>query len=782
VLEEESQGQRAQRIAATVSQQGAKNRLPGRTALASAIAAATMLLASSAQAQAACPNEAIRKSQSSEALPKGTVDFPACMALELISPSTKLLQPAYGGSFSSTGDRVLFKSLAGLAETPNLLDGIGGDHYIASRGASGWSTAPTAPPTETEILAGSRGPYALSPQLERWLGFGATQAQAQVGAMRLYRQGLDGSFAPLSELLPANDNSGFLDSVVGNTRWAGTSRDLSTTVLRPLYPSTTYLPGDPGEGVTSTEGSAIPGGDRDEYVISSDPEGNPSLELLARDEDGTVHGGFCGTHVGGGVGGGGSGRLDQGAIAADGQRIYFSTRPAQIGKVEGKWVTCDTSNPLRIMVRSRTPEGPVIEELVEGGPPTGSDLYQAASTDGTKLYFTTTRQLLASDKDTGSSCSAKPGQSDGCDLYLYDADLPEGERLIQVSEGEAGSPTPGEGAEVLSSITAASNDGSRAYFVAEGILTGDTNPEGDSAAQGQPNLYLHRRDASHPDGELSFIGALSPSDEGRLWGVERSFAGGAYAVPLWSDATNSAGGDGHVLLLASKATLTEEDADAGNRDIYRYDSEADTLQCLSCPAGSGASFDVSQNPYSGELPGLNFTEPGRWASEDGGTVAFATAEPLAEGDEDGAVNPYLWIDGELARLPAAINDSSPFLPTVSAPGNAVSFTTATALLPLDGDTARDAYILRVDGGFPNPAPPSLCDPLSEGSCQGAPSTAPAAPAAATITFSGPGNQKGAAKCTKPRVRRKGRCVKPRKRAARKRAANRRAGRNRGGVR
>jgi WD40-like Beta Propeller Repeat len=755
-----------------------EGRLPNRTAIASvcSVVVATLLLSLAGQAQAACPNEAIRKSQSSEALPKGSVEFPACMALELVSPSQKLLQPAFAGSFSSSGDRVLFKSLAGLADTPSLLDGIGGDHYVARRGAVGWSTSPTAPPADAEILAGSRGPYALSPQLDRWLGFGATQAQGQMATMRFYRQGLDDSFLLLSGLLVPDDDTGAIfDTVVPETRWTGTSRDLSTTLFSPKLASTTYLPGDPGEDTISVP--EIPGGDRKEYVVSRNPEGNLSLELLARDKDGAVHGGFCGTHIGGGVSGGGNGRLDQGAISADGQRIYFSTRPTQPGKVEGKWVTCDTSNPLRIMVRTRTAEGPVIEELFEGGPAEGSDLYQAASADGSKLYLTTTRQLLASDKDSGASCGAKPGQSDGCDLYLYDADLPEGERLIQVSEGEAGSPTPGEGAEVLSSITAASNDGTRAYFVAEGILTGDTNPEGDSATQGQPNLYLHRRDASHPDGELSFIGALSPADEGQLWGVERSFAGGAYAVPLWTDATNSTGGDGHLLLLASKAALTEEDADAGHRDVYRYDSQAETLQCLSCPAGSGASFDVSQNPYSGGLPALAFTEPGRWASEDGNTVAFASAEPLVEGDEDGASNPYLWIDGELVKLPAEINDSSPFLPTVSAPGNAVSFTTPTALLPIDGDTARDVYILRTNGGFPNPTPPSICDPLSEGSCQGAATTAPALPAAASGSFSGPGNQKSPPKCTKPRVRRKGRCVKPRKRVAKRRAShNKRGGR------
>jgi hypothetical protein len=762
VLEEEPQGQGVREIAATVSRQEAKSRLPGRAALASAIAT-TFFLALAGQAQAACPNEAIRESQASEALPKGTVDFPACMALELVSPTKKLLQPAFTATFSSTGDRILYRSPADLGGTGTLLS-AGGDYYLASRGSTGWTSSPTAPPIEAMVAVGSV-PYALSPQLDRWLGFGSSQAQQQIGAMRFFALGLASTFTPLSELLvPDYANIGDdLEVLVINLAWTATSRDLSTTAFSaPISPNSdaaTYLPGDPG-----------PGGARNEYVVQRDPQGDASLELLARDEDGVVHGGLCGTTIG-------RGRLDQGAISAEGSRIYFSTRPAQPGKVGAEWVTCDTANPLRIMVRTRTPAGPVIEELIPGGP-AGSDLYQAASEDGSTVYFTSTRQLAASDTDSGTSCSADPGLSDGCDLYLYDADLPEGERLIQVSKGEPDSPTPGAGAEVLSSITAASNDGTRAYFVAEGVLTDDTNPEGDSAAQGQPNLYLHRRDATHPDGELSFLGALSPADKGELWGVERSFAGGAYAVPLWTDATNSTGGDGHVLMLASKAPLTEEDTDSGHKDVYRYDSQADTLQCLSCPPGSGASFDVSLNPYSSisDRPAFAFTEPGRWVSEDGGTVAFATAEPLAEGDEDGLANPYVSIDGELARMPAQITDKAPFLPTVSAPGNAVSFTTPTALLPIDSDTAYDVYIARTEGGFPNPAPPSLCDPLSEGSCQGAPITAPAAPAAATTTFSGPGNQKSAPRCTKPRVRRKGRCVKPRKRAAKKRAGRDKGGR------
>jgi hypothetical protein len=484
----------------------------------------------------------------------------------------------------------------------------------------------------------------------------------------------------------------------------------------------------------------IPGGGQNEYVVSREPGGETTLELLARDKDGTVHGAFCGTIVAGGVGAFGidPGRLDQGAISADGSRIYFSTRPDQPGQVAGVWPVCDTDNPLRIMLRTMTTDGPVIEELIPGGPSEPSDLYQGASVNGSKVFFTTTRALVPGDNDTGTECEADPGESEGCDLYLYDASLPPGDQLIQVSAGNAGTPSPGEGASVLSSITAISGDGSHAYFVAEGVLAANPNPEGASAVEGEPNLYLYE------DGGLTFIGILDEDDQGMLWGTERSFSGGAYAVPLWE---GEEGGDGHVLMLASSAALTATDTDGGARDVFRYDSTAGTLLCVSC-AELGTPADVQVNQYDGRRPAPNFTEPGRWVSEDGNTVAFATKEPLVEGDADEALNPYLWAEGQLARLPARLEGNQAELPAVSAGGDEVAFFTDSALLWSDGDTARDVYVLRSGGGFMPPATVVPCDPQL-GNCQGPASAAPGHSEIAT-TITGPGNPK--AKKAKPKAK------------------------------
>jgi WD40-like Beta Propeller Repeat len=716
--------------------------------LLGAAVAALLLLPSSAAA--VCANDPVRATQVSSELPEGTLGFPDCMALEMVSPAKKSLQQAFAPLFSRGGERVLFNSLAALAGTPGMQNGVGGDPYVASRGVGGWGTEATSPPTEAEIVFGGGtlgGPYAFAPELERWLLFGATQAQNEVAALRFFRGGLDGSFLPISELLVPEDESGTpsLRTIVGNARWRGTARDLGTTLFNTSSTtnvSTTFLPGDPGEG---TAVASIPGGDRNEYVISRDAGGNPTVELLARDKDGVVHGGFCGTHVGGGIGGGANGRLDQGAISADGSRIYFTTRPDQPGKTGEVWPTCDTDNPLRIMVRTTTPDGPTIEELIAGEADEPDDLYQGASADGSKVFFTTTRDLASSDLDTGTGCGADPGNSDGCDLYLFDEDLPPGDRLIQVSAGNPGTPTPGEGGNVLSSITALANDGSHAYFVAEGVLAANANPEGETAVGDEPNLYAYE------EGTLTFVGILDPADEGSLWGKERSFAGNAYAVPLWEGPEE--GGDGHVLLFASKASLTDTDIDGGKRDVFRYDSDAETLQCVSC-AALGLAADVFLGPYSGERPAPTITEPGRWASEDGDTVAFATEEPLAADDTDDALNPYMWAEGQLVRLPGAMKEvSEQLLPSVSASGNAVGFATESALLWSDGDTARDVYVARSEGGFMPPPPPPICQPQL-GNCQGPAGAAPGSTPIIT-TLTGPGNPKAKQAKKKSKKQKKG---------------------------
>ncbi len=705
------------------------------------------LCAVAPSANAACANEAIRASQSSEALPSGTVSFPECMALEMVSPPKKFGQEASElSAFSLDGSRALFISKAALAGTEGL-HVFGGDSYVATRGAAGWTTAPTSPPAAAAIVQGGQrvgGPFAFAPDLGAWVLFGATQAQDLAGEAQFFAGALNGAFSPLSPLLvPIDDSGQSLQTTNANVGLRGTAADLTASVLSHFYSSTAYLPGDPRGGV---------GDGTNSYVAFLDAQGQPSLELLARDKAGTVYGGRCGSQLG-------NGGRNQGAISTDGSRIYFSTRPAQPASIGAQGPPCDTANPLRIFERTQTPAGPEIKELIPGEPSApGDDRYQGASVDGSKLYLTSPRNLTASDQDpSAEACSTTVGASAGCDLYLYDSSKAPAERLSLVSAGAGGDPEPGKDADVLGTV-AISSDGSHVYFAAQGVLTSDQNPVGDSAQEGEPNLYLHRSDS----GELSFLGTLAAADAEQLWEAP-SFVGAASAVPLLGDGPQ-AGGDGHILLLASKAPLTgtSDDNDGGFRDVFRYDAEAQALERVSKAAAGGSEVpgaDVGVNSNENP-PSSNFAEQGRWVSEDGRAVAFASAEPLVPGDEDGAINPYLWKEGQMVRLPGEIKLARlrPYRPSLSASGEEAGFTTTEALLPADGDATADVYVARVDGGFPNPMEPATCDPLSEGACQGPPTGPLSGPAPATPFFTGPGNEKAPPKCRKGKVRKRGKCV------------------------
>ena len=752
---------------------------PGRLKVASASSLAAALLAFltflPATASAAdCPNEAFRQAQ-------GVTGLPSCMALEMVSPPPKALQPAFLPSFSLNGERVLYKSLAAPPDTPGYQIFLG-DRYVATRTSAGWATAPTSPPASAGIFAGGNdrgGPYAFAPELDSWVLSGATQSQEAAGVAQIFRGGLDGSFAPISPPMVGIDNSSNVLFQFSTNSYTGTatSEDLSTTVVQVNESSISLLPGDPSG---NTHPAQEAGNDRNSYVAFLDGQGVPHLELLARAGDGTVLGGRCGAHSGGVVtaapgAGVGPARVYQGAISADGSRIFFSTRPDQEWDEATNTPPCSTANGLRVMQRVETVPGqaqitPISPELPKGA----DDLYQAASDDGTKIYLTTPRKLAATDADPSSeACATELGTSEGCDLYLYDSSRPPAERLTQVSAGGSGDPTPGAAADVLSLVTAISGDGSHAYFVAQGVLTTDPNPEGQVATAGQPNLYLYERDAAHPAGRTAFIATLSPADKGELWGTQGSFFGGATAVPLHGGAS---GGDGHVLFLASIAPLTADDGDGGHRDVFRYDAIEETLERISKPTATGGSdngpYDVAVNPSlpAGFALASNFGERSRWASEDGETVAFLSKEALDPADDDGVVNPYFWKGGQLASVRAEARDT----PALSPSGSSIAFATKTALLPRDRDTVRDVYVSRVDGGFPPPNEEVAdCEPPL---CQGGPQAAPTPPAEGSEAFSWqPPPPLKPIPCRKGFSKKHGKCVKRKHKRKRKRRAERNGG-------
>ena len=735
--------------------------------------------------QDTCPNAARRSEQGI-----GTLLLPACMALEMVSPPGKAGSPAATPNVSATGSRVTFVSRAVLGENPGGLLTAGGATYVASRGSSGWASQSTVP---------DRGFYkeweqerfrSFTPDFSRWFGMGATRPQLQQGIGQAFEAGLGGFFSLLSQALEPLSFQGASNFVVGKAQFQGASADHSHLYFR-AGERASYFSGDPNLTLSGT--GAEPA---NVYLARYGAGGQPVLELLSRDRMGKVWGGNCGARLGGiGSAVSGSapnGERNQGAVSPDGSRTYFSARAAQS---QSGVVACNESNKLRILERLETPSGPQIfplfsSECSRAAPEVcssadGDDLYQGASVDGSRVYFTTNRQLASSDLDgSGTGCSVLVAIA-GCDLYLYDRTRPAGERLVQVSAGEEvpGEHEVGKEAKVYNGITAISGDGSHVYFVAAGVLTHSSNSQGATAQAGRPNLYVWDADSE----DTAFVGTLRPfagptnpgdaivsSDGGRgLWGGQGTWRNNAYPVPATGQENGvEVGGDGHILVFESRAELTGADRDGSHLDVYRYDAGApSSLQCLSCAPGSSASrpdeapFDVDDR---GEEfpPGTDFAEVRRWVSEDGEEVGFMTPQALLPGDADGAKDAYLWRQGALARLPGApfggakaiARDDGPFL---SHDGSTVAFATSTPLLPSDGDSTGDVYVARVDGGYPNPLAPNPCEPGDPTkACQQA--APPPPPPSAASEAAGPGNPPRFHSCPKGKIRRHGRCV-PRKR-------------------
>lgn len=720
-----------------------------------------------------CPNEAIRREQ-------GVTYLPDCMALELVSPPQKYGANAKSPNFSVNGDRVLFEGGSALGGTPGLTTVY--DDYVAEREGGTWATMPTAPPAQYVVGSGSAGgqPWSFDPEFGRWVAIAATRAQGVQGITTAFSGSLDGDlWSPLSPTLRPVQGGTYLPTGGGGL-FRGASRDLSHLYLSPEGERTAYLPGDP-EPFTRSSGA-----NPNIYVTRLGPGGTPTVTLLARDSTGHVYGGSCGIEIGGGL----EGARNQGAIAADGSRVFISTRPVQSAGEE-----CSTANPLRILERTEAPAGPQIAEPIDSecdrtSPPcnaaTGDQLYQGASVDQSLLYFITNEQLTDGDLDTGPTCvgTGRAGDAPGCDLYLYDAALPVGHRLVMVSRGEPSDPTPGEGGEVLG-VVQISGDGSHVYFVAKGVLTTAANSVGRSAVAGKPNLYLYERDAAHPDGRTVFVATLKNSvcnvqnpneftDCGNLWASESSHSNAAEAVPMLGRSPEGieVGGDGHILVFATFESLVPGDTDGGQLDAYRYDSDNGRLECVSCATGTKADDDplgIGEYFWQGaEVLGADFAERKRWVSEDGGTITFTTEAGLTTGLAQEPQHAYLWRAGELTRLPG-------YDAVVSHSGEEVAFTTYASLLPRDGDTAQDIYVARAGGGFPESTPAASC--VGE-ACQGPVGTSRPGLSPATASVHGHGNAgRGRARprsCPKGKrkVTRKGkvRCLK--KARHRTRAAHR----------
>jgi len=735
-------------------------------------------------------------------------ELPECRAYEMVSPLDKQGYSAGTGSQSGlevlpmlaapSGETLGWYSEGDFSQAENYrVNGNPLNVYISQRGASGWSTTSAfAPRTAVGLpflngLAGSD----FTPDLRSVhascgvtpTGEGEAGGQGVVCARR---EG-EGPWVttPRYESLSASNIAALADSYLGG---AGShEHELSRDFVQPEAP---LLPQDKFVGNRAAIYEIAGVG----YEVAG-LRPAPSLRLVSVDRYGQglvilqseqLHSPSLGDrHIVGTVAGG---YLH--AISKSGEAVFFTAtpNPVTIGEapealtvyaripcnLEFPALECDTeregSNAEGAGSKKVEVEGHVEgRQTVKVSDPNAEEgceecntaepksaTFQGASTDGSKVFFTTTQELLNNDPTTN--------------LYEYNFNGPKGKKLVLISRDES------EGANVKG-VVRVSADGSHVYFIASSVLTAVPNANGKAAEAGAQNLYVYDEKETEP---IKFVAAGAslnllddPTDLNRH----------AQTTP-----------DGRFLVFSSPemlaGDLNEETAEEKTKGrpaptaVYRYDSETGELTWVSHSAveegGKPFKNEESKVKYEGEgRPALIDARPdehqvlsaatadvedwsramsgeGEEAGEaphghDGEYIVFTTNERLQASDVNQSGDVYLWHNGTVRMIsdghdPQGVGNEGPANPAngeggvtaaaTSVSGSDIFFSTRTQLVGQDTDVLRDFYDARIDGGFKAPSVPIEC-PLE--SCQG-PTSPPEEPGAAPSSlFSAGGNLVGA---------------------------------------
>ncbi len=431
--------------------------------------------------------------------------------------------------------------------------------------------------------------------------------------------------------------------------------------------------------------------------------------------------------------------------------------------------------------------------------PDGAVLGLAADASGSHLYWTANGEV-----------PPHPGN----DLYRYQREGSGGcEEAGGCLEDLTVDAADANGAQVLG-VADASADASRAYFVANGVLSEAPNEAGEVAEPGtcdrrfvntvgRCNLYLWE------GGEISFIARLNASPELGL--------GSAGDSKNWLPTTDNgvinggpqktafASADGATLLFRSREKLTPYE-NAGLAELYLY-RLGEGIACVSCdpteaPPGGAATLGQISYPFLVPNSLSMAALASRNLSAEGGRAFFESPDPLVATDTNGeegcpvvgsldqsypsCLDVYEWEapgtggcneaspgysppnQGCLYLISSGTNDRASLFLDASASGDDVFFATRSQLVGQDADQLFDVYDARVGGGIASqsPSPRGECEGEA---CRPGATAPPAGASPATPGFQGTGNVKAKAPrpCPKGKVRRHGRCVKKHKRHHRK---------------
>jgi len=376
----------------------------------------------------------------------------------------------------------------------------------------------------------------------------------------------------------------------------------------------------------------------------------------------------------------GAGFLD---VSEDGQRVLFSTREALVGS-DG-----DALADIYERVGGST-------TLVSTGPAGGNGEFTAsygdASADGTRVFFTTEEQLVASDTDSAADVYERSGGT-----------------TTRISTGPVG----GNAAAADSTFRGVSQDGSRVIFeTSEKLVSSDTDSSvdvyqraggtttllstGPAGGNGSTGAFYKGASAGGTRVFFQTTESLASSDGDsevdvyeHAGGVTTHVSTGPFDDGPYDATLQGVSRDGARAVFGTTEQITGADTD-GRFDIYERAGGSTTLLSVG-PAGGNGPVDAF---YAG-------------MSDDGRRVFFESAEQLTGDDSDGFTDVYEREGSTTTRVSKGPDSSGngawlAIYLGASADGSRVFFSSAENLSTADTDIYSDIYVASATAGYPRP--------------------------------------------------------------------------------
>jgi hypothetical protein len=428
----------------------------------------------------------------------------------------------------------------------------------------------------------------------------------------------------------------------------------------------------------------------EEKMVSADTDGRADVYSRSFDPTAGTDGAYVTREVSTGPAGGNDAYdVTFNAISTDGSKVFFSTAEALVG--------ADSDRLVDIYRHDRTTGTALVSRAdsscVAGGCGNGpvSATFRGATPDGSIVFFQTSERLTPADQD------------DAVDVYARNlASEPPTTTLVSQADSSCG--TGGCAGEAQSaSFAGASANGLRIFFeTSESLVPAD----GDSAN----DVYV-RDLTGAPKTEL-------------VSGAPPGACPGGLSASQCEPKFRGASADGsRAFFTTSERISSGLDTDAAS-DVYAWHGGTETLISVGPDGGNG--------PAPATFAG---------ASSDGGTAFFQTSEGLIAADHlDSATDVYASNLGSNPPVTTLVTQADPACVVggcgngsdnatfagASLTGDAVFFQTEESLAPADGDSVNDVYVRHLSAGTTvlasqaDPAcPVEICGSVAEATFAGA---------------------------------------------------------------